>query len=396
MTAIERPTLVIFQGGASDSQSPLEVFVLDTQRAATLDLLRVAAYTGAFDRAFLVTEDEILAGRAAAEVQGKNSSLQLIIERADETSPGVFHLGRTLRALCERHSIRRVVYTGGGSLPLVNPDMLTDLARVAGGANPCVVSNNLYSADHLAFWPASALDRIELPSTDNNLAWLLHYKAGLPFAILPRTLNSDFDIDTPVDLATLWLYSRPPLDTALGEHLRGVLARVPAQLPLLLDRVEQAYRVMSTRRAEVLVAGRVSSWVWRRLEVNLPCQTRIISEERGMQASGREARGEVRSMLGMYTDMAGITGLLFMLGQVCNAAFLDSRVLFAHRGLSVSRPDRFASDALLPGEIADPWVRELTEAASASELPVILGGHSLISGGLWALSERVRNAGGSA
>lgn len=391
MTAISRPALVVFQGGASDSPASLESLVLDAQRAATLDLLALASSTGAFERAFLVTEDESLERQANAEAPAWPGGMPLRVERAQEQAPGVFHFGEAFHALCARHKLERVVYVGGGSLPLGTTGLLSDLALAASGANPCVVANNLYSADHLAFWPASALGRIELPPTDNNLAWLLHYRAGLPFASLPRSLNSDFDIDTPVDLATLWWYSHPPLQGSLGPHLRAELARVPARLPVLARKVEQAYRVMSTRRAEVLVVGRVSSYVWRRLETNLPCQTRIISEERGMQASGREARGEVRSFMGMYIDQVGVEGLVASLPEVCNAAFIDSRVLFAHRRLSVSRPDRFASDALVAGEISDAWVQELTQALADAALPIIPGGHSLVSGGVWALSERVRN-----
>ena len=142
-----------------------------------------------------------------------------------------------------------------------------------------------------------------------------------------------------------------------------------------------------------LVAGRVSSWVWRRLETNLPCQTRIVSEERGMRASGKEERGEVRSLLGLYSDLAGVPGLISAIEQTCDAAFLDTRVLFAHRNLKPSPQDRFASDALMPDLIANPWIREFTEAVRAASVPIVLGGHSLASGGVWALSERVRGGG---
>jgi hypothetical protein len=111
---------------------------------------------------------------------------------------------------------------------------------------------------------------------------LLHYKAGLPHATTPKTLATNFDIDTPCDLATLWVATRSaPLEGMLGEALRRVLEGVPGELPGLTERMGEAYKVMATRRAQVLLAGRVSSWTWRRLEANLPCQTRVFSEERG-------------------------------------------------------------------------------------------------------------------
>lgn len=367
--------------------SPLEALVAQAQYAATLDLLALASSTGAFEQAFLVTEEASLA-QAARSLAGALPAFRLTIEQGDPSRP--FHFGETLRSVCRAHGLERVVYVGGGSLPLGTARELTDMALAASGQAPCVMSNNLYSADLLAFWPTSALGEIELPATDNNLAWLLHYRAGLPFAALPRSLSTEFDIDTPTDLATLWWYAHAPGEPRVGEHLSRVLERVPGELPLLARNMERAYEVMATRRAEVLVSGRVSSWVWRRLETNLPCQTRIFSEERGMQASGREARGEVRSLLGLYMDLAGIAGLVSALEQVCDAAFLDSRVLFAHRRINPSRADRFASDALLYGDISQEWVRDFTRAAAEASIPILLGGHSLISGGVWALSERVR------
>jgi len=380
----ERPTLVIFQGGAFDSDTPIERIVLAAQHAATLDLLALAADSQAFDRAILVTEDQALIISARAEAGG----LPLLIE---SHSGGAFHFGESLVSLCKAHNLRRVVYIGGAAMPLATVEHLRDLAVAVGGEGECVTSNNLFSADVAAFWPASALERISLPSADNDLAWQLHFKAGLPYAPMPRTLASQFDIDTPTDLATLWWSCQsPPLSNAVGNHLAEMLSQVPQAMPVLARNVELAYKAMATRRAQVFLAGRVSSWIWRRLEVNLPCQTRVVSEERGMRASGREERGEVVSMLGLYTDIAGIDGLVQVIERTSDAALLDSRVLFAHNRLKVSSHDRFASDALLHEQVSDPWVRELTQAVVAARVPIVLGGHSLVAGGAWALSERVR------
>lgn len=384
-----RPALVVFQGGASTS-SLLERLVADAQAAATLDLLAAASESGAFSRTVLITELDSLAS-AATGLGGLHLTTTPLPTRTGAES---FHFGESLLGICRSLGLERVVYVGGGAMPLATVRDMADLSLAVGGEGECVTANSLYSADVVAFYPASALERIGLPAADNDLAWLLHYKAGLPFSPMPRTLASQFDLDTPTDLATLWWSSQlPPLQTLVGAHLTRTLQSVPRELPLLAQNIERTYQVMATRRAEVLVAGRVSSWVWRRLETNLPCQTRIVSEERGMRASGREERGEVRSLLGLYGDLAGTGGLVKAIAQVCDAAFLDSRVLFAHRGHKPSAQDRFASDALLPEQITDPWVREFTEAVMSSSIPIVLGGHSLVSGGVWALSERVRSAG---
>ncbi len=104
-----------------------------------------------------------------------------------------------------------------------------------------------------------------------------------------------------------------------------------------------------------------------------------------MRASGREARGEVRSLLGFYVDSVGPRRFFESLGKLGQAAFLDSRVVFNHRGLRPSAADRFHSDLLEAEAIADSFVREFTAAAREAPIPVLLGGHSLVSGGLWAL-----------
>lgn len=394
-----RPALVVFQGGVSLSRSPLGRLVAEAHAAATLDLLSDAATSQAFSRAFLVTEDPALSSAAHESAASWGGTLPLVVKRGTAKGAGdrPFHFGGALRDLCVTYGLERVVYVGGGAMPLATPRDLASLALAVSGEGECVVSNNLYSADVVAFLPASALDHIALPAGDNDLAWLLHFRGGLPFAAMPRTLASQFDIDTPTDLATLWWAAQvEPLKSAVGPNLRIELERVPSELPRLASSVEKAYAVMATRRAEVMVAGRVSSWVWRRLETNLPCQTRIVSEERGMRASGREERGEARSLLGLYSDLAGIPGLVRALEETCDAAFLDTRVLFAHPNLKPSVQDRFSSDAFMPEAISDPWIRDFTQASMSASIPFVFGGHSLVSGGVWALSERVRSSASAA
>ncbi len=390
MTKRNLPTLLIFQGGAFHSPTSLETLVVQAQHAATFDLLALASTSDAFAQVMLITDDDTLASSASSLFQ-TSAHMPLQIERSD---PDNFHFGDTLLRVCKAHSLERVVYIGGGAMPLGTIEELERLASAVSGEGQCVTANNLYSADMVAFYPASALERIELPQTDNDLAWRVYYRAGLPFAAMPRTLATQFDIDTPADLATLWQSTKGSTSAGLsvGPFLSQLLAGTPQAMPRLTENMAHVYDVMSTKRSHLLVAGRVSSWVWRRLEVNLPCQTRIFSEERGMQAGGREARGEVRSLLGLYMDAKGVRGLMEALEQLCDAAVLDSRVLFAHQRLTVSRPDRFASDALLPEQISDGWVRKLTEAVLTASVPIVLGGHSLISGGVWALSERVRTS----
>jgi hypothetical protein len=123
------------------------------------------------------------------------------------------------------------------------------------------------------------------------------------------------------------------------------------------------------------------------MERETACSTRVLSEERGMRASGRQARGEVRSLLGYYLDAVGLERFFEALATMGQAIFLDNRVIFAHRGLWPSAADRFYSDLRQPAQIEDAFVQALTEAAMAAPVPVVMGGHSLVSGGMYALIE---------
>jgi len=106
-----------------------------------------------------------------------------------------------------------------------------------------------------------------------------------------------------------------------------------------------------------------------------------------MRASGRLAQGQVRSLLGYYLEAVGLEGFFEALAAMGQALFLDSRVLFAHHGLWPAAADRFYSDLRQPEKIGEPFVRALTEAAMNAPLPVIMGGHSLVAGGMYALIE---------
>jgi hypothetical protein len=70
-----------------------------------------------------------------------------------------------------------------------------------------------------------------------------------------------------------------------------------------------------------------------------------------------------------------------------DALVLDTRVIEAHLGLTPSREDRFQSDLLNPSAITDDFLARFTEGAKNAPRPVLLGGHSLVAGGLMALND---------
>lgn len=364
MSADALPLLIMT--GASEGSEP-EKMVSLTRQAVTLDLVERALTVPGLRPVVVATNSSELACRL--------SQYPIQVDVDDPDRP--FHFGRRLLDLIVRYEMDRCFYLGGGAGPLLPAADMASIADRLLAADRLLITNNFYSSDFVAFTPTSILAEHTPPENDNELAWLLGEDAGLPIHELPRSAATQFDVDTPVDLFTLAMHP------ATGAHTRSCLE----SLPLDLSSLETALPLMLDREATILVAGRISSATWRYLERETACSTRVLSEERGMRASGRLARGEARSLLGYHLDAVGMTRFFETLGSLSQAVFLDNRVIFAHRGLWPTAADRFYSDLREPDKVADPFVRALTKAAMAAPVPVIMGGHSLVAGGMYALIE---------
>ena len=103
----------------------------------------------------------------------------------------------------------------------------------------------------------------------------------------------------------------------------------------------------------------------------------------------RSARDEApRSLLADWLERLGPVDLIGELSGLGDGVILDSRVLMAALAGSSRAADwppaeeRFASDFLDAPGIATPWLAELTQAAGNAPIPILLGGHSLVSDGL--------------
>lgn len=357
---------MLIMTGSSEESEP-ERMVSLARQAITLDLVEKALTVSELHPIVVATNSPSLAQRL--------NQHPIHVERDEPGEP--FHFGRKLAEMIAHYDMQRCFYIGGGAGPLLPASEMAQVAKAVLATGQLLVTNNFYSSDFVAFGPASILAEYPLPDSDNELAWLLGEDAGLPIRELPRSGATQFDVDTPVDLLTLAVHP------GAGPHTRECLDRLAldtatleATLPLMLD-----------RDATILVAGRVSSATWGYLERETACSTRVLSEERGMRASGRQERGEVRSLLGYYLDGVGIERFFQGLSTLGQALFLDNRVILAHRGLWPPPADRFYSDLRQPDMIGDPFMRELTEAALSAPVPVIMGGHSLVSGGMYALIE---------
>ena len=144
---------------------------------------------------------------------------------------------------------------------------------------------------------------------------------------------------------------------------------------------------MAREGGSLAVVGRASAAAWAELERATRCWVRVFAEERGMRASGRQGRGEVRSLLSDYLELVGFERFFDELADLADGVLFDNRVILAARRLWPSASDRFNSDLYRWDRVGDPFLRRFTRAAADARVPVVLGGHAVVAGGLMALVE---------
>jgi hypothetical protein len=311
-----------------------------------------------------------------------------------------FHWGRwyaaaaramLARVRAEGRPLDAMGYAGAGALALADDSLIEQLASAIPGE---ATANNRYSTD--AFLVAgqptgrltleAALAALEECSTDNAAMHCLE-AAGFAIRDLSTARWARFDVDTPLDLALLRLGARLPStrrpDGVVAAFLE--MSILPGGHSLEVPHLPEIGAVLRDREKQLVVAGRIPSSSWTYLETESACRVRCFIEERGM----RSARDAVpRSMLADWMDRLGPADLVNELATLGDAVILDSRVLMAARAGSSEATtwppaeERFASDFLDATPVTTPWLSELTEAAAASSVPFLLGGHALVSDGL--------------
>ena len=296
-----------------------------------------------------------------------------------------FRFGERLAQLLVRYPAQAHLYLGAGSLPLLPVEELAQaVEEVRLAAQPLAITNNLHSSDWIALNCAAAIvARPDRLANDNALGWVLRTEAGVEVRSLPPSAGTRLDIDTPADLLLLGLHAR----------LRPELRRFLTEQPKPSAAWVAAGRRLFARAGHVALLGRVSSAVWAHVEANTQAWVRVFSEERGMTASGRLAAGQVKSLVGAHLNRLGPATFFDELGNLVEAAFFDTRVVLAHAQRWPSSADRYASDLGWPDQIEDPWLRQLTEAAVNARIPVVMGGHGVVTGDLYGLVEIARDGG---
>jgi hypothetical protein len=337
-------------------------------QAAARDLLETLLHTEMIGRAVVATDDPAWG----------DTLLDLPVEVDLDSTGEPFHFGRRLAGLIERYGAQRVLYSGGGSAPLMSAGRWAELLTRLGEGDRLAITNNLHSCDWVGFAPATEIvSLIARQANDNAVAWALAGEGRFSVESEPASAATRFDLDTPVDLL---IAQRHP---DIGPHLRRFLAGLDWEA----GQVDGVLAVMAREGGSLAVVGRVSAAAWATLERATRCWVRVFAEERGMRASGRQERGEVRSLLADHLALVGVEGFFDELAGLAEGVLLDSRVILAARGLWPSVSDRFNSDLYRWREIKEPFLRRFTRAAAEARVPVVLGGHSVAAGGLMALVE---------
>jgi hypothetical protein len=364
------PFILMF--GGDRGSHPLLRSMRSIRQACARDMLQRVRSSGQFDPIIVAGDDP--------DWTSTLDDLNVTIDLDQSDVP--FHFGRRLADLIDRNHFERLLYMGAASAPLMTIDQLTEIAEAIRSQDQVVISNNIYSSDWAAISPASIVGSwIERLDADNSLGWVLSHDAGLKPMAWPASPATRLDIDVPIDAQIAMLHPN------CGSSLRDVVKT----LGWNNDRLYRAREVLRVPATRVILAGRVPSWAWAQMEKSTQCWVRVYSEERGMRAAGRQKAGQVRSILNDHLNAVGLKTLVDELCGLADAILWDDRVLWAARGLWPSEIDRYASDLGLIDQISDPFIREFTETIIAAPIPIVTGGHTLVSGGLYTILETLKN-----
>jgi len=366
---MQRGVSLVILEGAPPALSPVEQMVQHVRRSVVLDNMAKFSGLPQICEMILATNDDNL-----AESSPGDCTIHFYESGQD------FHFGRHFTDLVNSRSLKKVFYLGGGAGLLLKRAEIERMCREVVDQEEIFLANNFFSSDFVAFTPARVVNSIRMPELDNLLAYLLREEGGLRHIPMEPTCGTNFDIDTPSDILML----------SLLPTLTGNTAETIQSLNLPMGTLSRLKDVLRDRNRELLLFGRINPAVVSYFEKLVQCRIRVFSEERGMKARGRVARDEVGSLFTSYLEEIGITQFFKMLSRFSDAALIDSRVIFAHMKKKVTRSDRFLSDIGEYTAIQDEFVREFTRGACEAPIPVVLGGHSLVSGGLWVLGEMMK------
>jgi len=354
---MKRSGAIIFHAPAGPSG--LEQMVASAREASACDLIESL-------QSLIPTIIAICPPDSAAVFESLGVSVQVVPDT--ET----FHFGETLKQVIRNYQLDAAIYFGSGSGTLLNQEQLADMVSFSQRPQTEALFNNYYSCDFAAFTDTVPLLQLPLPDSDNGLGFMLS-DSGVKCYGLPRSLASQFDLDTPIDLLLLKEAAQG------GPRLQAYLDTQQFNHPSL----QQINTLLIERTALVYLVGRVSPVTWQAFEQEVACRTAGMIEGRGMKAYADRQTPVLASLF----HARGFADFFRALENSADAAIIDSRPLLASHGLLPSAQERFSCDLFRVSEMSDPIWIDFAQRALDCSIPVLLGGHSLVSGGLYLLSE---------
>ncbi len=349
--------------------SAAESWVAEGRRAAARDLVHRLSRVPNVGEIFIL----------AADVPDRDALAEIGANPLSASSES-FHFGRTLASIVVEKGFPRLAYFGGGSAPLMTENLLENVFdRVDQSAHPSAVLNNYHSTDWVVLNQADVLPQLqERLVNDNSLGWVLDHDAGLDVQAIEPCAASRVDIDTPTDLFMIYRH------LSLGDELKEFIRTSPSRC---LDVIDNLRQIMCTPASTLTLIGRTSPQIWNTLNERTKIWIRSFTEERGMIASGRFDRGEVRSLIGEMVEDWGPERFIKFIASLSNAVLWDTRVWMAHRGKWPSTADRFAADLGWMDRISDEPLKRLAHSINQCDIPILMGGHGVVAGGIYALLE---------
>ena len=266
-----------------------------------------------------------------------------------------------------------VCYAGSGMPAMTEQDWSAVLERITSGG---AVANRIFSCDWIGVPDGRLLGRTTAEQVDNRFALLVRDQAEGSLESYPHSSRSLLDVDTPADLAVLKAAAQAgSLD--IGEAIEAELAgRQELDRPVRV--ANRVFETMTHANRQLFVSGRVSGSVWAVVDRDTSCRVRVLSEERGLRTRG----GPARSLLGSLYERSTVDQFIEVLRSMGDAMIWDTRPFFSDLGWKLPRGDRFAADLGSWSDVCHDGLRELLQ--ELSDTPILMGGHSLVSGGLLA------------
>ena len=119
---------------------------------------------------------------------------------------------------------------------------------------------------------------------------------------------------------------------------------------------------------------------------NIPCKIRFLSEERGLKIRGKASS----SLLKYFFKSENFDNLFKFFENIFDGVIFDTRIIFSLFAGEYEQEDVYLSDMKIWQKIKNPFIKFFTKKIAESKIPIILGGHSVVNGGLMALSNLVR------